>query len=376
MMRSNHIIRLCGAAVMLLAMGGLASGQTRPTTLEATAARQGVTESGALTTQAYDITDLCAYNLFQDPKLPESRQKMDRVAQEIGQLVTDTISPASWKDNHGQAEWHLVPASQALVVTFVATQTAANHAAIKQLFSQLRKGHAVQVTVETRFVTTDSPLPIDRPKGPASGADEMPPDAPILDDAQVQAFTRAAVANKALSIVSAPRVTIYNGEEARVRVDTLTSYVAAVVPKKNREGQMRYEPVIDTTPDGVSFQVRATVMANGRSVGLQVSSMVNHLAGLETFAFMESPERLTVQQARKQEYSAQVCCVVPDRQTLIIGPLPISDFATTRPTTVPADTPPALGKLPVINRLFASKADGHRLYILVKPTIIGESAAK
>lgn len=371
---TNHTIRLCGAAVVLLAaMGGPVSGQREPATMKAAlVSRYGATESRSLITRAYDIADLCADSSVQDLNAPESGRALDQIAREMGQLVADTIEPASWTQRPGEIEWHLVPGKQQLV----ATQTEANHAAIARLFAQLRKGHAVQVTVETRFITTNATVPIAAQKEPVRDTGEMPPNAPILDEAQCRALIAASVANKNSSLVSAPRVTIANGQEALVQVETLTSYVAAIVPKKNREGQMEYEPVVVQAPDGVSFKVRAAVMADGKSVGLQISSIVNRLAGLEMFTFMESPLRLTVQQTRKQEYSAELCCVVPDKQTLVIGPLPVSEFPSTRPTTRSATTSPALGQIPIVNRMLLPKSTPQQMYILVKPIIIGGSTTK
>ena len=66
----------------------------------------------------------------------------------IIKLITDTISPDSWRDSGGS-----VGAIKELQGQLIVTQTPENQKALVNLLEQLREQRAIQVTVETRFLT-------------------------------------------------------------------------------------------------------------------------------------------------------------------------------------------------------------------------------
>src|SRR5882724_6762662 len=60
----------------------------------------------------------------------------------------DTVNTDSWKDRGGS-----VGALRELEGQLIVTQTPENHRQLKNLLDQLREERAIQVTVETRFLT-------------------------------------------------------------------------------------------------------------------------------------------------------------------------------------------------------------------------------
>ncbi len=207
-----------------------------------------------------------------------------------------------------------------------------------------------------------------------------------LDDLQVNLMISATQASRRAISLTAPRVTLFNGQRAFVVVARQTSFISDLEPVPDSAG---FDPTLSVTQSGVILDVEATVSADRRYVTMTVRPSLSTLIdtrridqtvladvtvtgedddGNQTTilvplnAFIEAPEvELT---------SVKTSVSVPDRGTLLIGGQRIvADIE------VEAGVP-VLSKIPVLNRLFTSTStikDERTLLILIKPTIIIQS---
>jgi general secretion pathway protein D len=195
----------------------------------------------------------------------------------------------------------------------------------------------------------------------------------FLDDLQVDFLIQATQAHSSTRTLTAPRITLSNGQRAYVSVATQQAYIAGVEPVVS-ENTSGLQPVINYAPTGTVLDVDATVSHDRRYVTITLRPQVTSLNGAirevpvvsgDSIAFVGLPN-LTVQQL-------ETTVSVPDGGTLLIGGQKLSGEIE-REMGVPV-----ISKLPVINRAFTNKGklrDESTLLILVKPTIIIQDEAE
>ena len=202
----------------------------------------------------------------------------------------------------------------------------------------------------------------------------------LLDDRQVNLLLRATQAEQYSTIVTTPRVTLFNGQRAYVLVATEKAFVSDLKPVKGEGGKTAYDPELDTVSSGVLMDVRATVTADRKSAILDFRPQLARLAGMKEVPWPGRPEgsNLTVQVPELKIAEVRATVTIPNNHTLLLGGLqdvgegdlfgpptgPAARAAglTTRPSTNPG-TRPAEGDA-------AAPKKPRRLFVLVKPTII------
>ena len=332
-------------------------------------------------------------------------------------LIAETVAVDTWDANGGPGSIRPSPLNQQLIIT----QTPEVHAQIDAMLAQLREAQAIQVTVEARFLTVsrnflqdvgmdfdfswnnDSPVnfsPINVQQNssaytanpntgvPGSLANSFggQPAATLsgtyLDDFQVTFLIRATQATVSQSVVTAPRVTVYNGGSAVVWVYTYQPYVSSLTPVV-ASGVVGYDQTTDQAVDGVTLFVRANVSADRKYVTLYLAPELNRLLGIQNFSFQQASTlpavvggtgavvaqqpTLTLQQPITQTVGVETLVSVPDGGTLLLGGQTVAGEIE-REAGVPI-----LSKIPIIKRFFTNKSmakDEAVLLILVKPTII------
>ncbi|HLL90008.1 MAG TPA: hypothetical protein VK324_11965, partial [Tepidisphaeraceae bacterium] len=312
----------------------------------------------------------------------------------------------------------------------IVTQTPENHRQLGGLLSQLRETRAIQVTVETRFLTVqknfleDVGLDLDfafnvngdisqnltvvpvtqnsisftsNPTTGLPGSIAEPSDntnwglgasGTFLDDFQVNFLVRAAQASQTTTTLTAPRITLFNGQQAYILLTTQRTYVSNLTPVVG-QGSSSFRPTIDTIDSGVSLSVQATVSADRKYVTMTLQPQLSQLLNLFNYTFQQSSTGVTAVQdddgttrfigssssaptASIQQPEIAVTIIkttvnVPDGGTLLLGGQTLAG-ETEREAGVPV-----LSKIPFIKRLFTNRSmakDEQVLLILVKPTII------
>lgn len=197
----------------------------------------------------------------------------------------------------------------------------------------------------------------------------------FLDDIQVDFFISATQADTRATTLTAPRLTLFNGQRAYVTIATETAYVSDLDPVVS-DNAIGFDTTIDVVASGTTLDVEATVSADRKYVTLTMRPQVSVIDGFNTYAvtvtdtddqgvpltgsgFIQLPT-VTIQ-------SVETTVSVPDRGTLLIGGQKLAGEVTKEMGV------PVLSKIPIINRAFTNRStvrDERTLLILVKPTII------
>jgi general secretion pathway protein D len=368
----------------------------------------------------------------------QQQRTRQQLVEEITKLITETVAPDSWRDAGGT-----VGSVRELQGQLIVTQTPENQRLLQGLLEQLRETRAIQVTVEARFLTVqrnyledigfdlDVTLNTDgfdrgsdgRPQG--FGAVPITQDSIIhtsnpitgvpgtignvnhgnasggvgglglsglglsgtyLDNFTVQFLLRATQASVTSTQVTAPRLTLFNGQRAYVLVSRQTAYVSDLEPVV-AQAAIAFNPTIGLVQSGVLLDVQATVSSDRKYVTLTLRPQLATLIDLLPFTFQtgaaaggtttqpvigdngfgtNNPSG-TIQQPILQITEVRTTVSVPDGGTLLLGGQAIAGEVE-REAGVPV-----LSKVPFLKRLFTNKAmakDEQILLILVKPTIV------
>ncbi len=190
----------------------------------------------------------------------------------------------------------------------------------------------------------------------------------FLDDIQVDFLIQATQAHLATRVLTAPRITVMNGQRAHVVVLELQAYVSGVdtVVADESEG---FEPEIAWIPSGSVLDVRAIVSHDRRYVFMTVRPTVSQLVGeidlLPVNFGADTNIQIGLPVVNYQQL--KTTCSVPDGGTLLLGGQRLS-HQIEREQGVPVAS-----KIPILNRAFTKRGkvrDQQTLLILVKPTIL------
>jgi general secretion pathway protein D len=359
-------------------------------------------------------------------------------------LITSTISPDSWTDNGGQGSINGFPTNLSLVVS----QTQDIHADIADLLQQLRRLQDLQVTIEVRFITlrdnffervgidfdfqvddntgftSNSVLPDDTGRSKAFGlapngqptsdfdfrfaqdtfASAVPQfggfDASsaanfgfaILSDIEVFFLLQALQGDQRSNVLQAPKVTLFNGQQAFVTDTVQRPFVTQIIPVVG-DFAAAQQPVVTVLNEGTSLSVQAVVSSDRRFVRLTLVPMFSRIGDVETFTFngkttsntgttVQDPtdptkkvtnnestttEGTTVQLPSLAVTTVSTTVSVPDGGTVLLGGIKrLREGRNERGV-------PLLSKLPYISRLFKNVGIGREtesLMMMVTPRII------
>jgi type II secretory pathway component GspD/PulD (secretin) len=206
--------------------------------------------------------------------------------------------------------------------------------------------------------------------------------ATYLDDFQVQLMMRAVQASINSTIVTAPRLTLFNGQRAFVLVTVQRAYISNLTPIVST-GISSFAPTVSYVQNGVVLDVQATVSADRKYVTLTLRPQLSTLIDLLNFQFQSGATVVsnngtgigttsvapsgTIQEPEIQITEVNTTVSVPDGGTLLLGGQTLAG-ETEREIGVPI-----LSKIPILKRLFTSRSmakDEQILLILCRPTII------
>lgn len=349
-------------------------------------------------------------NTSQQEKGPTRTERIE----ELKKLIMEIVGPDTWRDSGGN-----VGSIKELSGQIIVTQTPENQRQLASLLEKLRETRAIQVTIETRFLTVarnfleDVGVDLDftfnrlNPNHVTGtpGADGVPypfvqqqssdftktsatpsltSGITYMDDWSVSLLLRATQQNTNSTTLTAPRITLFNGQRAYVLVTTQLAYISGL-DSATATGSSAYIPRTSIVNTGVVLDVQATVSSDRKYVTLtlrpQMADLVQNpprqLEFLSTAsnssgsgsgsssntivgrAVIELPE-LRIEEVR-------TTVSVPDGGTLLLGGQTINN-ETNKEAGVPV-----LSKIPFLKRLFTNTSQTSAqsvLLILVKPTII------
>ena len=190
----------------------------------------------------------------------------------------------------------------------------------------------------------------------------------FLDNIQVDFLVRATQADSRSSVLTAPRLVVFNGGSAWIAVTIQQNFVRTLLPVV-ATGAVAVQPDTQTIDAGATLFVRATVTADRRYIMMLIAPGVTRLLALQTFAFSggTGAGQAFVQLPTLSSQRIQTMVSVPDGGTLLIGGQKLASEAEVEAGV------PILSKIPILKRLYSSRSmvkDEQVLLILVKPKIL------
>ncbi len=347
----------------------------------------------------------------------EELKTRQELVDEITTLIRDTVGrPEDWEAAGGS-----VSSMKELNGVLIVRTTPENHRQIASLLRQLRETRALQIAIETRFLfvdqnfldelevdldlTYDNPTDnfgpvtvdqgsasiVDRPTTPLTPGAFLPDTTSglvprslnlgveYLDDLEVNLVLNATQASRRAFTLTAPRVTLFNGQRGYVMVARQLSFVSDLEPIPDAAG---FDPTISVTQEGVILDVEATVSADRRYVTLTVRPSLAQLrqtpprsitikgSVAQGQANLPTTVEGQIELPDLQITTLKTSVSVPDRGTLLLGGQRLK-----ADVEIEAGVP-VMSKVPVLNRLFTNRStvqDEQTLLILIKPTIIVQS---
>jgi general secretion pathway protein D len=355
------------------------------------------------------------------------------------ELITNTVSPTTWDEVGGPGTISPFETNLSLVVS----QTQEVHDQIRDLLEQLRKLQDLQVTIEVRFITlndsfferigVDFDFNINDNVTTDITADNVKPSAvvgllpngdftadqdvqfrqssfnlatpqfgtpvdvaqfgfAILSDIEAFFLITAAQGDRRSNVLQAPKVTLFNGQQAFVSDTSQTPFVISVIPVVG-DFAAAQQPVIVVLNEGTFLTVQAVVSNDRRFVRLTVVPFFSKIGDVKEFQFVGSTtttkntssardgedieeesdeettsnEGVTVQLPTFSFVTVTTTVSVPDGGTVLLGGIKRlsegrNEFGV-----------PILSKLPYVSRLFKNVGIGREtqsLMMMVTPRII------
>jgi general secretion pathway protein D len=362
------------------------------------------------------------------------------------ELIEKTVEPDTWQAAGGTGDMEGFPTNLSLVVS----QTQEVHEKIADLLEQLRRLQDLQVTIEVRFITLSddfferigvdfdfdvddntgllqgeiTPLDDDGPsvtigldpvtRAPRADLDigitqgsfgsttpvfgGYTPNAAanvgfaILSDIEAFFVIEAVQGDSRTNILQAPKVTLFNGQQAFVSDTSQRPFVTSVIPVVG-DFAAAHQPVITVLTEGTSLSVQAVVSQDRRFVRLTLVPFFSRIGDVDTFTFNGRTDSdsgttsvdptddtntvnenvrtitqgTTVQLPTFAFTTVNTTVSVPDGGTILLGGIKrLSEGRNEQGV-------PLLSKLPYVNRLFKNVGIGREtssLMMMVTPRII------
>ena len=214
----------------------------------------------------------------------------------------------------------------------------------------------------------------------------------ILSDIEAYFLVAAAQGDRRSNVLQAPKVTMFNGQQAIVSDTSQTPFVISVIPVVG-DFAAAQQPVIVVLSEGTFLTVQAVVTEDRRFVRLTVVPFFSQIGDVEEFTF--SGSRTTTRNTAEDREGDDTTSASDDQTVSTEGvtvQLPTFSFVTVTTTVSVPDGGtvllggikrlsegrnefgvPILSKLPYINRLFKNVGIGREtqsLMMMVTPRII------
>ena len=207
----------------------------------------------------------------------------------------------------------------------------------------------------------------------------------FLSDIQVFLFMEAVQGDRRTNVMQAPKLTMFNGQNANIIVAENQFFVTGVNVSTLINGNITFAPQVQAFPFGVYMNVQPLISADRRTVRLNIPVTLTNLVPGPVSLFpvvvpiFPSSSALStnpgdpitftqyIQQPVINTIAVQTTVSVPDGGTVLMGG--IKRLSESRNEY----GPPVLSKIPYLNRLFRNNSYGREaesLLIMVTPRII------
>ncbi|HEV8607164.1 MAG TPA: M56 family metallopeptidase [Tepidisphaeraceae bacterium] len=279
----------------------------------------------------YDIRDLLA--LTNDAKQTEqtAKEKTEALVSELTKLIQETIDRDTWRDNGGP-----IGSIRHLNGQLIVTQTRENQKQLVQLLDKLRETRVIQITVKTRLMKVSNTLlkdiGVDLPLDDNLLKDavvQKKADKPahtlvglFLDDTQAEKLVKAVQASVDSTILIAPRITLFNGQQGSIVLGEEIPYIAGWSEPKDG----KRDPQISMVKTGFMFNLQPTVNADRKYVTLSLHPRLAKLRKMEDVPWPKAApgEKLNINKPDLAVQEIDTIVSIPDGGTLLTL-LPESD---------------------------------------------------
>ncbi len=187
----------------------------------------------------------------------------------------------------------------------------------------------------------------------------------ILSDIEAFFFLEAAQGDEGNAVLTAPKVTLFNGQSATIVTRNENTLVTDLIPTF-RNAVTDFDPTITTVTSGPMLKVEPVISADRRFITMQITPIQAVVAGLGQAVDTGTGDG-AIQFPIVRFSTVSTTVSVPDGGTVLLGGIRrASDGQYERGV-------PVLNKLPYVNRLFRNTGevrDTHTLLIMVTPRII------
>jgi hypothetical protein len=143
-----------------------------------------------------------------------------------------------------------------------------------------------------------------------------------LSPFEVSLMLRAAQGSKAGMVLTAPRVTLYNYQQAYVLVTTQTHFVSGHKKVKEREKEV-WKPQSEVVDAGISLACHASISADARTIALNVDFQTAAVLETKEVPFEGAPgEGLTIQVPMVDKVQVRRLLALNDGESVIMPVTP------------------------------------------------------
>ncbi|MEN8148641.1 MAG: hypothetical protein ABFS86_02390 [Planctomycetota bacterium] len=229
---------------------------------------------------------------------------------DVGDLVTRGHSIKSLLRRIGEAvpEARVNPSRESRLVVMATPEAQEKIAA---LLSELRSRAQPLVTLETRFLR--------------GGAEDVVPPSPVLDAAALEGFLRMIAKEGKINVLSAPRLSCFNGQRANVTLGSERTCVRDLRVEFERDDRLVVHPVMDKIFEGVEASFRPILSLDGKHVTLVIDAKIRKLLEPEpgTSETKTSPVSIDLLEVRELRRLTSVTIPVGHAALLDLGTIPV-----------------------------------------------------
>lgn len=202
-----------------------------------------------------------------------------------------------------------------------------------------------------------------------------------MDDIQVDLLIKATQADQRNVVLTAPRLTLMNGQRSFITIAKQISFISGLTPVAG-DASGAFQPQVGVVQDGFVLDVEGVISADRRYVTMTVAFDTSTVLGFDTQQIQGavggtgdiggrgSEFGASIQLPEIQVQSIRTTVSVPDKGTILMG-------GQRRFTETEIETGvPVLSKIPIVNRFFTNRLDSETeltLVMLMRPEIVIQS---
>jgi hypothetical protein len=257
------------------------------------------------------------------PPTPATMEK------QLMELIVNTVEPKSWSCQGGKGVIDYYSVGMGLVVN----ATPRVQEQVAHLLESLRRLQDINVAVEVRFLSVPESMYAQLKEGRQLGTEKSGQNGMyFLNDAQVRKLLDRCTADQRTNVMMAPKLSMFNGQEAKVCIAEQQFFVTNVETTKVNQ-QVCYVPKNEPVTTGVQIAVKPVVSADQRFVQLKFGADVTSLDSkvalfpvtTQVTPIFEGgaighpvPFTQYIQQPRLEVHSMQTTFTVPDGGTVLM----------------------------------------------------------